>query len=502
MDVQVFPISDLPVELLQHIFSFLPLSDRKSASLVCHLWEEVAFGVRLMRNVALEIRVWCNLQLTYLRRSSRRYRNVFVHLDPVNRRESHIKFVLEVLDLLGAHLESFQCLAVLRVEQLLHIVIRLPNLQHLVVGLDASTLTRQKLDFPAMKKLRFLGSLTNVLQIKSLNVPKLTDINVVFTSSVEGRESIPILQRLASQLKKVELFSVGYFTPIEELRFPNAELLNIGGRFCEAGSESALRAFFSGFSVLKDVKLDFAVSELVLDLITKACPGIESLHLKIRQFGPDSFRWMERLKCLKTLSMGGIDDTLSNINCKPLVSVKRLSLEMSGCSPNFMKGLRLLLPNVTTMTVTLTGANVGWWLELICLNFRQLRQLTISDEIDRDRMLASSLLSVGQLEQLEELTFKNVRTRVVFMPANPRLRRLVIDHPHWLNNGDLLELAKRYPNLKYLELGSGREVTDAGIKKLRSLLKDCVVHCPPSCMNWGNVLTVYRDVFEIPLHIL
>nr|XP_029727518.1 uncharacterized protein LOC115265696 [Aedes albopictus] len=502
MNNQVFPIDDLPVEVLEHIFSFLPLSDRKSASLVCSHWEKLAFSRRFLRKVALEIRLWCKTQLTSLRRSSRRYRHLYVILNMNVRNESCFKYMLEVLELFEKDAESFQCLGHFTTEQLCLVLSRLPNLQQLVVGLNART-SDQGIEFPTLAQLQALGSLSNVLQIKNLDVPKVTQLSIVFTNSVEGKDSMPVLKRLAPQLKNVDLYSTGYFIPIEQLQFPKAEVLKIGGNLCLAEHDWHLQTFFAGFKLLKEVVLNSAIKEIALDAIINACPEIEIFKFKVLRFKPIPFHLLERLKHLKTLGLGLVyDDPEINLKCNPLVSVKTLSLELSECGEIFFARLQHLLPNVIAMDVTLRDDwEFEWGLGQICRNFSGLQRLEISDLVIRGRTFFSSLLALEQLDQLEELTLKEVHTRIVHLPSSPRLERFAINYPCWLTDGDLLDLARLYPKLRYLELGSGRQVTSKGIAAFKSQLVNCVVHCFPSGLIWSRVLTIYRDILEIPRHM-
>lgn len=129
------------------------------------------------------------------------------------------------------------------------------------------------------------------------------------------------------------------------------------------------------------------------------------------------------------------------------------------------------------MDVTLID---DWELEcgikLICQNFRGLQRLEFSNKIIQDQKLNSIYLPLDDLEELEELTLTNFKRHIMYMPANPRLRRFVINHPYRLYNEDLLNLARLYPNLRYLELGWGRQVTDEGIAAFKSQLVNCLVH--------------------------
>ena len=153
-----------------------------------------------------------------------------------------------------------------------------------------------------------------------------------------------------------------------------------------------------------------------------------------------------------------------------MVSVKTLSLELSDCEESSIERLRHLLPKVIAIDVALRDE---WYTEKglrhICQNFRGLQRLKISD---RDSWLIrriNSLRVLQHLEHLEELTFMFIRTRIIDIPPNVHLKRFVMHYPEQLSNDDLLELARQYPNLRYLQLGPNRQVTSEGIEAFRKL---------------------------------
>ncbi|XP_065088826.1 uncharacterized protein LOC135710238 [Ochlerotatus camptorhynchus] len=311
-------ITELPIEVLEHIFSYLRLADRKSVSLVCQLWNELIFSRRFMRNVALNIVMdWEHSQISVLKRSTRLYRNVFAFFGPETCCEFDFTVIIEVLDLFGATLESFHCMTNFTIDQLWNVVTRAPNLRQLIVGVDAASLNLDLPDFPVLQHLSDMGSLINVLRIVKLAVPNLKQLSANFIKPDDAHESLPFLRQVAPRLKNLELFSTEYFIPINELRFPEVEVLKLCGRICNA-SDGVLKQFFLGFKCLTEVYLDFSVKGPVLDVITKDCPEIVKLHFKTYLLDSESFRLLERLKRLKTLSLAGSIDFRTTSECKPL----------------------------------------------------------------------------------------------------------------------------------------------------------------------------------------
>ncbi|XP_062549024.1 uncharacterized protein LOC134213729 [Armigeres subalbatus] len=471
-------MNNLPLELLDRIFSYLPLSDRKSSSLVCRLWSEQVFSGRFLRNIELKLIMgWGESER--LRKTARRYRNVFI-LAPfaLESCEYNFGFIVKVLDELGADLESFHCVINFTEEQLWYLIIRAPNLKQLIVGMDSRTLSQQNYSLPELRYLRSSGPLANVFQIKCPSSYSLSTFCTNFTERSNVNNSIMLLRRLAPDLKSLQLYSKRYYIPIEELQFPNVEVLRLGGRICKTG-DGALRTFFGGFKLLKDVNLGFNVKEHVLDMITNICPGIVKLHLENDVLKPGHFRSLERLKCLKTLSLIGSVDSRVVMECKPLESVNCFCLHMShlNCEMSIVEDFRQLLPNVIDMNVTLSQISSSLFATVfICVNFPHLKRLTISNNIAG----SYSLDEFRHLDRLEELTLRFIPMPVMLEVSKKFLKRLRFECCSWLTDGYLSQLPEKYPNLKYLELEECRQVSPKGVEVIRSRLPNCVIHCVQS----------------------
>lgn len=294
-------LKDLPLEVLEHIVSYLPLYDRKSVSQVCRALNSVTFSRRFLKDVTLYLdTTWDRSMVDCLRTSTRRYRNIYVFSLSDTLSQYNFAFIVEMLDRFGLEVESFHCNSKLSGKQLWNVINRVPNILELIVEIDATNLKHGQ-SFPALRQLRHLESVNNVLQIRGLDMPKLTRLTANFGTSSDAVESIDVLRRITPQLRSLELVSKKYCSSIEELRCPKVEVLKLSGQICR-GSERAVLTFFDGFKCLKDVRLDFDVKHVVLDVITQACPGIEHLHFKNHHLESDTFQLLERLKNLKVSS--------------------------------------------------------------------------------------------------------------------------------------------------------------------------------------------------------
>ncbi|XP_062537420.1 uncharacterized protein LOC134205823 [Armigeres subalbatus] len=496
-------LHNLPDDVLEHVFAFLPLSDRKSASLVCRLWSELAFSRRFLSNVTLQLfRKMKNYQSNYLQRSTRRYRNVIVFFESKACQKAEYGFIIKIMNMFGAELESFHCMVNFSEEQLWNVIARAPQLKQLIVGLDGTTV--QQFTFPKLRYLQDLGSLTNVLRIQSLDAPNLRQLTAIFTNLTDARESTALLRRQAPQLKNLELYSTEYFIPIEELQFPKVETLALRERICATNSD-ALRTFFKGFVSLREVILGFNVGASDLDVITKTCSSIERLSFKFSAVIPNLFCLLGRLRRLKTLWLHGVIDSKITLDCKPLVSVQRLVFQVSKLSgeASVIRGFRQILPNVTDMNVTLATLSNNdrrnlQVLAQVCANFSNLKRLTI---LYADYCMMRCRLSeaLNHLYQLEELTFNHIITNkpMEFMWPKRTLKRLRFQNYPYLTDEDLLLMAEVYPNLKYLELAWCKQVTTAGLDEFRARLPDCVVHrVYPNRLGYENDDITIRTATE------
>ncbi|XP_062540209.1 uncharacterized protein LOC134208162 [Armigeres subalbatus] len=444
MSIESLVALNFPLELLDRIFAYLPLSDRKTASLVCRAWNELAFN-RYLSNVVLNVTF--DRQLVMRKYSSmvlRQYRHVsFSHCN--------YDMLIDFLDMFGTYLETFHSRGCLIEEQLSKVITRTPNLRHIAVNLTDSMRTDPGLIFPA--------------------VDHLTQLSAHFDNCSGAAEWVKLLRQLAPQLTHLELTATNNVIPIEELRFPKVEVLKLGGHVCVTW-DSKLQKFFSSFKLLKDVKLEFNISQAVLDVLTGGNPGIEMLHFSYDVLYPDSLRLLSRLKQLRALSFFGSNDFRISPECPPLPSVKRLCLEIYSLNSktSVFRSFRQLLPNVIDMSVKMGAlSRPECILEPVCSGFTLLERLTISSsslEIDSNVLFDA----LRHLDRLEDLTFRCTETTQEFMPPNKKLKRLKFESCHWLTDDCLPVLLEMCSSLKYLELKSCRGITSKAWEKIK-------VHC-------------------------
>lgn len=294
----------LPSEMLEHVFGFLPLHDRKSVSLVCRTWCALAFSRRFMRYVTLRLVDWENFRASkydVLRSSARRYRHIMAFFGPKECPEAQFELLLNLVDRFGRELDSLFCLTMFKANQLQQIVEKTPNVQQLVVGLS-SVEGKSERTFPVLRRLKDLGSLNHMLQCPALDVPRfapnLEQLTVNFTSSENIGQSIEALKKFGPQLKSLEMFASDYYFEVNELRFPKLKILKLSGKIVDT-SVTAQKNFFKQFTNLREVSFDCNIQDVVLDTLTRACPELKVLHMKSTELSEKSLCYLNRLKCLK-----------------------------------------------------------------------------------------------------------------------------------------------------------------------------------------------------------
>nr|XP_029709554.1 uncharacterized protein LOC109419899 [Aedes albopictus] len=443
---------EFPTEVLDQVLTYLTLCDRKSVSLVCQSWSEIAFSSHSMKSVILSIdSIWDQSIVDCFRNSTRRYKNVMIFAWDFD-------LIIEILDLCGGGLECFESSTRFTEEQLWNVIIRVPNIRELIVTVDESFLKYDR----SVPVSRCLHSSSNVL-------PELLQLD---TNPTTSQYAI----KLVDVPRACELPSEAYYFSVEELRFPKLQVLKLTNWDTVTENDKALRLFFDVFSALKDVELDFFVNNRLLDVLTQTCSGIENLDFQIEYPNSDTFQLLEHLKKLKNLSIHAFKYCQIPLKGKPLFSVKRFcfNLVMENNEAKMFQGFRQLLPNVEDLVIKLERNFSPFY---ACQCFSQLKRLTVVDDFSRRHIYSANFFqNFGNLGQLEELKLDSIYVQLECMPPIRHLKRLKLKHM-WLTDEDMPRLAELYPELRYLELFWCEEVSPRGVEEFRSRMPDCVVEC-------------------------
>ncbi|KAL1379693.1 hypothetical protein pipiens_014720 [Culex pipiens pipiens] len=445
----------LPSEMLEHVFGFLPLHDRKSVSLVCRSWCALAFSRRFMRHVTLRLVDWENFRASkydVLRSSARRYRHIMAFFGPKECPEAQFELLLNLVDRFGRELDSLFCLTMFKANQLQQIVEKTPNVQQLVVGLSSVEGNSER-SFPVLRRLKDLGSLNHMLQCPALDVPRfapnLEQLTVNFTSSENIGQSIEALKKFGPQLKSLEMFASDYYFEINELRFPKLRVLKLSGKIVDA-SVTAQKNFFKQFTNLREASFDCNIQDVVLDTLTRLL-GIS----------------------------GKLNSNLLT-DCKPLPTVETFHLHMyeSDNDQAIFQRFTQLLPNTKQLKITFDEKfTIRNTLLSACKPFAKLQRLEIADRSYRMANAEPSAdNALQELKQLDELVLNSLDVPVAYLHPSGTLKRLRLKFVVGMTDRELLDVVRKFPNLRYLEVACCRRITDEGIRAVRDIVPSCVVH--------------------------
>ncbi|KAL9702735.1 hypothetical protein quinque_006253 [Culex quinquefasciatus] len=129
--------ADLPPEIQEYIFDFLPLADRKAAACVNSHWLTLAFSGRFLARTRLKIPSWTELDICsrmLLAKSGRRHRNIFAAFGSGSCEPRDLHLLLDILVRLAETIECVQSPTMFSSQQLTAIVNTLPRLKELEVA--------------------------------------------------------------------------------------------------------------------------------------------------------------------------------------------------------------------------------------------------------------------------------------------------------------------------------------------------------------------------------
>lgn len=251
-------ISTLPNEITESIMEYLPLKDRKSASLVCRLWNQEAFSRRLQSTVQLKIRSNVDSRsLEVLQNSIRSYRNLCVGIRNHSEFDSPQQFqaIKAALDSVASGVERLTKWSYSTLTQLKELITVMPNLKHLTVLVHPVRGTHN-VKLPSLKKLSSLEIVINPRPIAG-----------------NGKKVFPKLQVQQLRALKITTFI-----------FDNTEL----------------NGLFHQVLPLRELRLDCYISRKMLEGICRNCPLLIILGiLRAHHLETGSFQCFEKLTDLQ-----------------------------------------------------------------------------------------------------------------------------------------------------------------------------------------------------------
>ncbi|KAL1380644.1 hypothetical protein pipiens_014044 [Culex pipiens pipiens] len=221
--------ADLPPEIQEYIFDYLPLADRKAAACVNSHWLTLAFSGRFLARTRLKIPSWTELDICsrmLLAKSGRRHRNIFAAFGSGSCEPRDLHLLLDILVRFAETIECVQSPTMFSSQQLTAIVNTLPRLKELEVAVGdvynfeheglmqlarlvkpiAAQQFSMKSDMliivfqgtPKVKKLRIDHDIdSQVFETLTQNCSELQELNVhVNVRDIPSLESLSKLQKL------------------------------------------------------------------------------------------------------------------------------------------------------------------------------------------------------------------------------------------------------------------------------------------------------------------
>nr|XP_029731971.1 uncharacterized protein LOC115268091 [Aedes albopictus] len=318
-------INNLPNGIHQEIFSYLPLEDRKTAALVCRLWEQEAFSVRLLTNV--QLCVTCQLMkswattISVLRNSTRKYRNVIFRLCDGDIC-SHVEYplIVDVLNQFGSTIEGFVMKHGCSANRLKRFADRMPNLKSMTAYVtELENLRDEPIKFPE-------DNILKNQQFDMLRVaPNLQQLRIFFISSKEHVRALEMLKAYANQLKMLDLRVLYAWLPIDELRLEKMEILKLQGGSREF-EVHRLHRLLKRLRELKAVHLGINIYQSTLEVISSSCPKLNTLDIRSDYLEVGALKHLNNMPNLQTFMVNRLHETFLEVSEPVIVGIKELHL--------------------------------------------------------------------------------------------------------------------------------------------------------------------------------
>ncbi|XP_053698460.1 uncharacterized protein LOC128745411 [Sabethes cyaneus] len=486
-------IGDLPEEMLDKIFTYLSLEDRKAVSRVCLHWSRLALR-RMNFQLAIDVRR-NKLERTYLRvllASNRRYRHLWLYFGS---RQDKSDLMLVILRRFADSLETLKIMSdstiALRLDFLSHVIEICRNLRtlHLQSVLfqhhDGSEIT-----FGVLPKLDRLYLRSNLLEFDDVPIEKMTpNITSLFVMiSYVSPRPIEFLRHFSPRLKQLEIrfLTDDHFNAFSRLGFPQLEQLSLSSAdsLLEGSRLTSYVEFFNDLSHLVELTLQYEISTPVLGSVVKCCKNLQSLCLNTEELLDEHFALIGELKYLKALRLMSANIDIEKAELVPVMPNLRLltlealavvkSLEMN----NF---LRRSFPALVTLQLLrlcshMNSASMNIFYSNLMSNLNTLERLVLSEkENELDMKLLSCFAQLPRLHILQ-LHFRNLvhYNSQHDLSSIGSFRTLVLDVRN-VSDEILQNLLDHLPKLKQLEMPTAHLCSADGLLAIRKKHPECTI---------------------------
>ncbi|XP_029732148.1 uncharacterized protein LOC109408813 [Aedes albopictus] len=351
-------INSLSNYVLREIFSYLPLKDRKTAALVCRLWEQEAFSVPLLANVQLCINFKNHREAIQevMQNCARCYRNVAVwYMYP-----DSFTTIVGILDKFGTTIERFTMNDRCTAAQLKELAERMPNLKRMTTGVIVmQDLPNEPLEFPVLSRLHDVGVRfwqDDVLESDQFDVlrmaPNMQRLSISSHAYSKNVRVFEVLERCSNQLRSLYLYMCCDVFPSKELRFEKLAVLKLR---LQPYNNNGYRLYqlFQGLKELKAVHLGFIITKSTLAAICHSCPKLETLDIRTDGFEGGALKCLHNLPNLQIFKTNRL--CLSSLEpYKPFNSVRELQFHVDDSYFNdedYAANLYEVFPNVCSMKI-------------------------------------------------------------------------------------------------------------------------------------------------------
>ncbi|XP_055603682.1 uncharacterized protein LOC129751921 [Uranotaenia lowii] len=419
IDSKGLHINQFPNEILDQIFTFLNLVDRKSVSRVCLRWSKLAFAPHFMQGVVLRPngRVANRYFEKVIKQSERVYKNI----------DGTELLFLDYLLYLGPNLESFRYRS--RNKDDLRKILRFsPNLKEL--RFDSCAYQIETEPMPVMKQLvNFTTMDTNLLMLEIEQMfPKLSKMSVRIYDHNGNTRMCEALRHFGPQLDSLRIeVSKNSAASIYQMRFPQLEKIFLSGYVVTIN----LKGFFSHLANLVEIYIGVPIFDGILEEITKTCKKLQVLSFDVSGLRGSGLASLEQLPQLKSLEIFG-DSFNTNVltQCsKPIDTVLNLDikdLRLYREKDFISEFLSKIFPNTTNFVLRCDYSCKS----LMIPHFPKMQELTITSQFYLD--ILNKLPGISTLKTLRILDTWN--------------------SPKQILADVILSLLRRMPALRFVEL--------------------------------------------------
>ncbi|XDV53011.1 hypothetical protein PO909_021626 [Leuciscus waleckii] len=434
----------LPIEIISYILSYLHVTDRKEASLVCKSWYEASQDHRFQKNATFKFHASTS-SLDFIRALARRpcCGLVISHLDGSSLSR---QVLLEVGLHLGPHLDS--------------------------LALPGSSITESSL----------LGLLPQLTGLRKLDLHGLDSLFMsgAFLSRQEHRRQV---ENALKNLEELDLSDLRYLSDLSFNRLtsctPRLRGLALAG--CHIAFE---------FDPYRGSPVGSGSSALVslrnlLNLLQKQAGTLHSLDLSRTSITPESLRSIAQVPGLRLedLSLRGckeLTDYSIEILCKHQNGLKKLDLgACTELTSRTVLAVSTELKELQSLTLSqdwkITDKGLTELMALPCLKTLDLSECLHVSGTD----LVKGLSCPQPRAQLQALSLRNcsyIRDTVMFSLTQllgSTLRKLDLTSCVYLTDLSVHAIAKYLPALLVLRLGWCKEISDWGLLGMVEPTQNC-----------------------------